>query len=229
MERFAKGNEYFSELQFLFREGVGCIDASFTILETINQILERGSKVISCFLDVNKAFDTVWIDGSLYQLFSELGIKCRMWLAIKGLYTMSKQKYYIQGHCQEKLLFRKVQDKEEFLAPFMYKVYINSFLKALSNRCYAISIKSVSLLSPSFGDNISLPALYVSFLETFINICHKYGIKWRYEVNHTKSKVVTFGEIKPLHSKSMKEREWMLGDAIVNELSAYKNLGILKN
>ena len=33
----------------------------------------------------------------------------------------------------------------------------------------------------------------------------------------------------PLHSKSMKEREWMLGDAIVNELYEYKNLGVLKS
>ena len=57
-----------------------------------------------------------------------------------------------------------------------------------------------------------------------MNICHKYDIKWRYEFNHTKSGVVTFGETKPLHSKSMKEREWMLGDAIVNELHEYKNL-----
>ena len=61
-----------------------------------------------------------------------------------------------------------------------------------------------------------------------MNICHKYGIKWRYEFNHTKSGVVTF-ETKPLHSKSMKEREWMLGDAIVNELYEYKNLRVSKN
>ena len=27
----------------------------------------------------------------------------------------------------------------------------------------------------------------------------------------------------------MKEREWMLGDAIVNELYEYKNLEVLKN
>ena len=61
-----------------------------------------------------------------------------------------------------------------------------------------------------------------------MNICHKYGIKWRYEFNHTKSGVVTFGETKPLHSKSMEEGERMLGDAIVNELYEYKNLGVLK-
>ena len=62
-----------------------------------------------------------------------------------------------------------------------------------------------------------------------MNICYKYGIKWRYEFNHTKSGVVTFGETKPLHSKSMKESEWMLGDAIVNELYEHKNLGVLKH
>ena len=99
----------------------------------------------------------------------------------------------------------------------MYKVCINSFLKALSDHCYAILINSVSLPFPSFAADISLPALYPSFLETFMNICHKYVIKWRYEVNHTKNGVVTFGETRPLHSKSMKDPEWTLRDATVNE------------
>ena len=76
-----------SNLQFSFEEGVGCIEASFTILETINHMLERGSKVLGCFLDVRKAFDTVWIDGLSYKLFTELGIEGKMWLTIKDLYT----------------------------------------------------------------------------------------------------------------------------------------------
>ena len=97
LEKFAADNEYFSELQFGFREGVGCIEASFTILETINHMLERGSKVFSCFLDVRKAFDTVWIDGLLFKLFSELGINGRMWLVIKDLHTNIKAKVLYAG------------------------------------------------------------------------------------------------------------------------------------
>ena len=61
-------------MQFGFKEGVGCTEASFTILESINHMLEWGNKVSGCFLDVRKAFDTVWIDGLLFKLFSEFGM-----------------------------------------------------------------------------------------------------------------------------------------------------------
>ena len=74
LEKFASQAGYFSEMKFGFQEGSGCIEASFTILETINHMLERGSKMFSCFLDVRKAFDTVWIDGLMYKLFSDLGV-----------------------------------------------------------------------------------------------------------------------------------------------------------
>ena len=41
-EKFASQAGYFSEMQFGFQECSGCIEASFTILETINHMLERG-------------------------------------------------------------------------------------------------------------------------------------------------------------------------------------------
>ena len=88
---------FFKLIQFGFQEGVGCLEAFFTILESINHMLEKGNKLFACFLDVRKAFDTVWIDGVLYKLFSELGIKGRMWLAIKDLYTDVKAQVLYEG------------------------------------------------------------------------------------------------------------------------------------
>ena len=40
---------------------------------------------------------------------------------------------------------------------------------------------------------------------------------------------VFVSESKPQHFESMKNRVWLLGDAIVYELYEYKNLGVLKN
>ena len=63
-----------------------------------------------------------------------------------------------------------------------------------------------------------------------MDICHTYGKTWRYEfLNHTKSGVITFGEMKRIHSQLMRECEWMLGEFVVDELFRYKNLGVLKN
>ena len=72
--------------------------ASFTIFETINHMLERASKVFGCFLDLRKAFDTVWIDFSTGSL-------------------LSRKFDVLQGTGQGRILAR-----------LMYKVYINSLL-----------------------------------------------------------------------------------------------------
>ena len=62
-----------------------------------------------------------------------------------------------------------------------------------------------------------------------MDMCHQYSIKWRYEFNHTKCVVVNLTESKALHFQSMNEREWKLGNDIVDETYESKNLGILKN
>ena len=106
---------------------------------------------------------------------------------------------------------------------------VNSLLNELTNHCHAISIKQLSLPSPSFADDIALLALYPTFLTSLMGMWYKYSTKWRYEFNHTKSGVVTYGETKPVHFEEMKERGWILGDGTVDELYEYKNLGVLKN
>ena len=111
----------------------------------------------------------------------------------------------------------------------MYKVYVNGLLNILSNHCYAIFIDGLRVPSPSFADDISLLTLHPSFLKTFINICNRCGINWKYDFSHSKSGIVTFGETKLQHFVSLKNREWFLGDTMVEELYEYKNLGVRKN
>ena len=51
----------------------------------------------STFWSYNRKLSTVWINGLLFKLFTELGIEGRMWLAIKDLYTGVKAQVLYSG------------------------------------------------------------------------------------------------------------------------------------
>ena len=88
------------------------------------------------------------IQFGLMGYFSELGIKGRVWLIIKDLHTNVKEKLLYAGSLSREIDISQGIGQGRILAPFMYKVYINSLLKALTDHCYAISVNSVSLPSP---------------------------------------------------------------------------------
>ena len=128
LEKHAVDEGLFSDMQFGFKEGVGCTEASFTILDTINHMLERGSKVLGCFLDVRKAFDTVWIDGLPYKLFSEFGFKGRMWLLLKLCVRVSKHRLFTLAHFLENLMSQKKPARAEYLPSSFTKFTSTAYL-----------------------------------------------------------------------------------------------------
>ena len=85
-------------------------------------MLERGSKIFGCFLDFRKAFNTAWIAGLLYKLFTELGIKDRMWVAIKDLYMDVKARVLYSGSLSRSFDETQGTGQSRILALFMYKV-----------------------------------------------------------------------------------------------------------
>ena len=125
-----------------------------------------------------------------------------MWLAIKDLDTGVRAQVLYSGSLSKTFDISQATGQGRILAPFMYKVYINGLLRTLTQHSCALSINSLRLTSPSFADDISL---YPTFLGMFMNICYEYSVKWRYEFNHVKRGIVTFGEAKLVHCQSMNE------------------------
>ena len=110
-------------------------------------MLERGRKVFGCFLDVRKAFDTVWTNGLLFKLFSEFGIKGRVWLVIRNLYTGVKAQVLYSGSLSRKFDTLQCTGQGRIPAPFMYKVYINGLLNEFTQHSCALSLYSIYIVS----------------------------------------------------------------------------------
>ena len=48
------------------------------------------------FLDIQKAYDSVWHDGLWYKLW-DMGVNGRMWCVIKKMYESSKSAVLLEG------------------------------------------------------------------------------------------------------------------------------------
>ena len=88
------------------------------------------------FLEVQKAFATVWINGLLCKLFTEQGTKGRMWLAIKDICTDVKA--FVLYSIVLFIEFDVLQSTSQGQILIPYRFYINSLLNTLSDHFHTI-------------------------------------------------------------------------------------------
>ena len=103
-----------------------------------------------------------------------------MWLALKDPCTNITAQVLYDGSLSRPFDVLQGTGQGRPIAPFMYKVYINGLLTERNNHSFAIVINVFTFSCPSFADDSSLLALYPSFLQTFMDDCYEYSLKWRY-------------------------------------------------
>ena len=69
-------------MQFAFQKGCSSKDSVLALNEKIHFYNEKGNSVYVVFLDVAKAFDSVWQDDFFYKLH-EIGLKGKFWKILK--------------------------------------------------------------------------------------------------------------------------------------------------
>ena len=116
-----------------FREKRSCI---FTLNEVIQGRMSEGKHTYAFFLDVQKAFDTVWHDGLWFKLW-ELGIRGRMWRVIKNMYAISQSAVLLEGE-------KSKQGVEQgcSMSPILFRLFINQLLDEVEKAGFGITIKN---------------------------------------------------------------------------------------
>ena len=97
------------------------------------------------------------------------------------------------------VMYFRVKDSAEFLAVFMYRVYVNELIKIVADCECSFSIGPLKLGSPTFADDMTLLTLFATVLQLLMDKAFRYSQKWRFNYNETKSGVVTFGDHGPHH------------------------------
>ena len=112
-------------------------------------------KSLHVFSDVRKVFCTVWIDGLMHKLLSELGVQ-GLFSAIKSLYSDIQCCVYFNGTTTDLFPLTQGSGQGRVLAAFMYKVYINELIKEISECKFSLTINDLQLGCPTFADDMTL-------------------------------------------------------------------------
>jgi hypothetical protein len=194
---------------------------SFVVTECIKYAQERGNKLYAAFLDAEKAFDNVWIDGLLWKL-DKVGIQGEYWNVVRSLYTNMSSCVLHSGHTSRWFPILQGTRQGGVLSPWLFLLFIDDLLKSLCNITFGLSVREVACYAPTQADDITILALSKANLEAMLDCCYTYACDWRFNFNVNKSVVIVFNESASNHKPT---RSWCIGGHPIKEVDVVVHLG----
>ena len=124
-----------------FRINRSCMDNVYTLNEIVQGRLREDKKTYAFFLDIQKAYDSVWHDGLWYKLW-DMGVKGRMWRVIKKMYESSKSAVLLEGEKSDTFTIEQGVAQGCSLSPILFSVFVNDLLKEVEQTGLGIQLSS---------------------------------------------------------------------------------------
>ena len=100
-----------------FRRDRGCQDQLFVLNSIIQGRARQGKQTFCCFIDVKKAYDSVWRKNMMVKLF-QAGISNQMFRVIDNMYAKVESCVCVNGYETRFLTTRWGYGKGAFCLPF---------------------------------------------------------------------------------------------------------------
>lgn len=150
LQRYAEKYDKIRECQAGFRKNFSTVDHIFA-LHTIINLLHRCKKKLFCgFIDLKRAFDSVWRSGLLFKI-KNFGITGKCYNLIKSMYDSIKSCVSINGVTSRFFPSNIGVRQGENLSPFLFSVFLNDLETFLSS---GNEINGIDCFSKTTENNI---------------------------------------------------------------------------
>lgn len=204
---FAEDNKIISNYQYGFRYKHSTINAVHKLTADICTYLNSHQMVGACLIDLQQAFDSVWIKGLLYKLH-ELKFPEHV---IHLTWHMTRQRFFIMSSggdtSSRTFAIEDGLQQGTVNAPFWFNVYtyelLNLFEQNLTRNVHAIAFADdyIAYVGGKYPSEIQPK------LESLCNKINRYYTDWLLKVNSSKCETILFRL--PTNRLSKKEaKDW---------------------
>lgn len=223
LDKFLVKYKIIDDSQIGFKQKARTSDHMFVLKTIIDKYCNRkDGRVYACFVDFQKAYDTVIHAGIKIKLL-EMGVGTLFYNTIKSMYSVSKSCIKVNNVITDSYNIKIGVKQGDNLSPNLFNIFMNELPKYLkeSDSDTDIVLNGRPLNCLLYADDIILLSKSPEGLQKKINILNDYCNDWCLTVNTNKTKVLIFNRAGRLLNHSFK-----VNDGQLECVSRYKYLGI---
>jgi exonuclease III len=216
----------YSRAQGGFRKGFQTNDNTFILKTILDKYLGSNKKIYACFVDFQKAFDSVSHPILLKKLL-EGGIKGKCFDIIQSLYATNKIAVRLENNISNFFTSNIGIKQGDGLSPTLFNVFINDLEQYfLDKKCDPISMIESKLSCLLYADDLLLLSESATGLQNCLDQLDKFCNDSELAINLKKTKVMIFAK---KSQKSNPTFSWRTTSLEIVKMYKYLGLQITSN
>ena len=215
-------NQLINKKQIGFQKNSRTSDHILTLKTLVKKYVTIGKeKLYVCFIDFQKAFDSVWHKG-LFNKLKNLGINGGSLNLIKDLYKKTNCAIKINNRITDFFHYSKGVRQGCPLSSVLFNLYVNDIFDTIENHStsdvYLDENNKINALM--YADDLVLISRTKEGLQRQIDSLHDYCQKWKLSVNIKKTKSMIFNR-----GNNLIKTAFNIGGSPIENVKAFKYLG----
>ena len=166
-------------------------DHLFVLKTLISHYNNKGKKLYTCFVDFQKAFDSVWRMGMFFKLLKN-GIDPGLIKLIKNMYDKSNQMLNFGSKVSRKFMTHRGVKQGCILSPKLFNIFINDIPDIFDVNCDPVNLGKEKLNCLMYADDLIIFSETQNGLQNCLDKLNEYITKWNLKINLKKTQVIIF-------------------------------------
>ena len=188
---FAEQNNLIPDTQHEFRANYSTGTCVSTLFRAVQDGNKRKLKTAGLFIDLQKAFDSVWVEGLLYKLY-DMGLRRPLFGTLRSFLLNRRLAININDYTTTELPCSIGLPQGSVLSPLLFTLYVSDMLHNVQGLGLQFADDTTVVVRADSDYNLE------SACQITCNKIQNWLAKWRMQANTEKSALILFkGDIRP--------------------------------